>query len=379
MRGRFCLGVLLFAGLLLPLVSCNNTTGLDSIQVTPATNSMVLGGATLQLTATGKYGNAAHASTQNITTGVTWTSASTGIAQVGASTGLVTAEGNGTTTITATAMGFNGLASSSAAVTVTGGSGTVTGSTQGLVSLIIIPSSITVGNLQDTGNFLAIGTYSVAPEVRDVTNSVVWISSLPDVFPVDTNTGGNTGATAGIVTAYGSGANASIMAEVTDPVTQSIQYATASFSCPLVLPCPCPTCIPAIPATQCPNGPIAGSCYPGSQASALLSTVTVYNEGLNATNWEVTAPSATGTPNVMHCGPGWTLNGGTGGSVCVATYPVGFAPVLTAPAGTGNFGGWSVNCMPNPNPPSATGPNTCTVIIPSGTDPTNITVGAIFN
>jgi len=110
MRGRFCLGVLLFAGLLLPLVSCNNTTGLDSIQVTPATNTMVLGGATLQLTATGKYGNAAHASTQNITTGVTWTSASTGIAQVGASTGLVTAEGNGTTTITATAMGFNGLA-----------------------------------------------------------------------------------------------------------------------------------------------------------------------------------------------------------------------------------------------------------------------------
>ena len=322
MRGRFCLGVLLFAGLLLPLVSCNNTTGLDSIQVTPATNSMVLGGATLQLTATGKYGNAAHASTQNITTGVTWTSASTGIAQVGASTGLVTAEGNGTTTITATAMGFNGLASSSAAVTVTGGSGTVTGSTQGLVSLIIIPSSITVGNLQDTGNFLAIGTYSVAPEVRDVTNSVVWISSLPDVFPVDTNTGGNTGATAGIVTAYGSGANASIMAEVTDPVTQSIQYATASFSCPLVLPCPCPTCTPVIPATQCPTGPIAGSCYPGSQASALLSTVTVYNEGLNATNWEVTAPSATGTPNVMHCGPGWTLNGGTGGSVCVATYPV---------------------------------------------------------
>jgi hypothetical protein len=382
MRGRYCLVVLLFAGLLLPLVSCTNNDGLDSIQVTPATNSMVLGGTTLQLTATGTYGNKAHASTQDITTEVTWSSASTGIAQVGASTGLVTAEGNGTTTITATARGFNGVVSSSASVTVTGGSGTVNGSTQGLVSLIIIPSSITVGNLQDTGNFLAIGTYTVAPEVRDVTNSVVWLSSLPNVFPVDTNTGGDTGATAGIVTAYGSGTNATIMAEVTDPVTKSIQYATASFSCPLVLPCPCPTCTPVIPATQCPNGPVAGTCYPGSQASALLSTVTVYNEGLNNTNWEVTAPSATGTPNVIHCGPGWTLNGGTGGSVCVSTYPIGTPFILTAPAGAGAFGGWSSNCTPVVSPTNLTpttitqnGPNYCEL------NPTtfNETVGAIFN
>jgi len=59
--------------------------------------------------------------------------------------------------------------------------------------------------------------------------------------------------------------------------------------------------------------------------------------------------------------------------------PVWFRASLDCASRNGNFGGWSVNCMPNPNPPSATGPNTCTVIIPSGTDPTNITVGAIFN
>jgi|SRR5271166_5916359 len=381
MRGHFCFGVLLVTSLLLPLVSCSNG-GLDSIQVTPASNAMVLGGTTLQLTATGTYGNKAHASSQDITTAVTWSSASTGIAQVGASTGVVTAEGNGTTTITATAKGFNGIVSSSASVTVTGGSGTTTGNSQGLVSLIIIPSSITVGNLQDTGNFLAIGTYTVAPQVRDVTNSVVWLSSLPNVFPVDTNSGGNTGATAGVVTAYGSGTNATILAEVTDPVTKSIQYASASFSCPLVIPCPCPTCNPVIPASQCPNGPVAGSCYPGSQASALLSTVTVYNEGLNNTNWEVTAPSATGTPNVIHCGPGWTLNGGTGGSVCVSTYPIGTPFVLTAPAGTGAFGGWSSNCTPvvspsnlTPTTISQTGPNYCELDLTTS----NETVGAIFN
>jgi hypothetical protein len=97
-----------------------------------------------------------------------------------------------------------------------------------------------------------------------------------------------------------------------------------------------------------PDLPVTyGSCFPGSEASSLLSTITVYNEGLNTTNWLVTAPSATGTADVIHCGPGWT---GTGGSVCVATYPIG-------------------------TPPTAAGPNTCTIIPTTS----NETVGAIFN
>jgi hypothetical protein len=122
-----------------------------------------------------------------------------------------------------------------------------------------------------------------------------------------------------------------------------------------------------------PDLPVTyGSCFPGSEASSLLSTITVYNEGLNTTNWLVTAPSATGTADVIHCGPGWT---GTGGSVCVATYPIGTPVILTAPAGTGAFGGWSSNCTPSPNPPTAAGPNTCTIIPTTS----NETVGAIFN
>ncbi len=130
----------------------------------------------------------------------------------------------------------------------------------------------------------------------------------------------------------------------------SIQTATATFGCPLVLPNP-------------PN--VAGTCYPGSEASSLLSTITVYNEGLNTTNWLVTAPSATdgtapaGNPpanppatviqDVIHCGPGWAANGGSGGSVCVSTYPSSPAVsvVLTAPTQAGvNFGGWSSSCTP---------------------------------
>jgi hypothetical protein len=221
-----------------------------------------------------------------------------------------------------------------------------------------MPSSITVGNLQATGQFLAIGTFSTPPTVRDLTDSVTWISSSPSVFPVNTNSAGNAGTTAGIVTAYGSG-TAVIIAEATNASDGSIQTATTTFSCPLVLPNP--------PVT-------AGSCYAGSEAPALLATLTVYNEGANSTNWLVTAPSATGTQDVLHCGPGSNA-AGFGGSVCVATYPVGTVVTLTAPAQTGVFfGGWSSNCTPNPNPPTAAGPNTCKVTLT-----TNDTVGAIFN
>jgi hypothetical protein len=223
---------------------------------------------------------------------------------------------------------------------------------------MIIPSSITVGNLQDTGNFLAVGTFSAAPFVRDLTNTVSWRSSAPDVFPVDSNNSAAepVGATAGVVTAYGSG-GATIIAEATSS-DGSLQTATATFNCPLVLPNP-------------PTTP--GSCYPGSQAPALKATITVYNEGLNTTNWEVTAPSATGTPDVIHCGPGW---GGTGGSVCAAPYPIGTTVTLTAPATGAAFGGWSYNCAPTA-PITAAGPNSCTVTI-SPSNP-NVTVGAIFN
>jgi uncharacterized protein YjdB len=548
MRNKLLLAALLCVGLMVPLTGCTNPTGLDSISLSPSSQSLAIG-QTVQLTATGSYGNANHIKTQTVTTGVTWSSSSDAVATVSAS-GLVTAMGVGSASITASAQGFNGPVSSTATVTVGGtgtggtlatiavvpgaqsvstlgqttqftaigttstgateyltnvvtwsssdagvatigaatglatavGPGTATitalfnsqsstisgiatltvsasasgevtaltvtptaesisasaqtaqlialgtiGTTQlpqnytdkvtwassipsvatvtssGLVqgvsagtttitalytnqdnsvasasatitvtstaapepllSLAIIPSGgITVGNLQDTGNFLAIGTFSTAPYVRDLTNSVTWLSSAPEVFPVITGNNGvaNPGAPAGTVTAYGAG-TATIIAEATDPATGSIQTATSTFTCP----------IPSSP-------PQPGQCYQGSQTPSLLATVTVYNEGLNTTNWEVTGPSATNTPDVIHCGPGWALNGGTGGSVCVATYPVGTTVTLTAPNTGANFGGWSSSCTTiNPNPSTAAGPNTCSFTI-SGTNP-NISIGAIFN
>jgi hypothetical protein len=172
------------------------------------------------------------------------------------------------------------------------------------------------------------------------------------------------------VTAFGNG-SAAIIAEATSS-DGTIQTATATFNCPLVLPDP--------PLT-------AGSCFPGSQANSLISTITVYNEGLNTTDWQVTAPSATGTPDVIHCGPGWSLNGGAGGSVCTASYPNGTTVILTAPASAGAFGGWSSNCTPVV-PITAAGPNSCSIVVgnvtASGTPDFNVgnsnqTVGAIFN
>jgi hypothetical protein len=324
---------------------------LTSISIIPGSQSVSASGQTGQFIALGTFSNGV---TENIggMSQLTWMSSIPSVATVSA-TGLVSGVSAGTSTVTALWTNTNAsVVSATATVTVL-----LTTAPEPLLSLAIIPSSLTVGNLQDTGNFLAIGTFSTPPYVRDLTNSVIWLSSFPNSFPVDTaSTPANPGAPGGLVTAYGTG-GATIIAEVT-AADGTIQTATATFNCPLILPDP-------------PTQP--GSCYPGSETSALLSTVTVYNEGLNTTKWLVTAPSATGTPNVIHCGPG----SASGGSVCVATYPVGSPITLTAPAQPGvSFGGWSSNCTSiGPNPSSAAGPNTCTLSPATSSE----TVGAIFN
>jgi len=350
------------------------------VSVTPDAEALSASGQTSQFVALGTSGSTGLETDVTSSSLIKWSSSIPTVASISA-TGLATGLSAGTTTINAELTNPDGtVVSSQATVTVS-----ITPAPEPLLSLTVIPSSITVGNLQDTGQFLAIGTYATPPYVRDLTNSpdLQWISDVPSVFPVDTNTGGNAGATAGLVTAFGNG-SANIIAEATNPSDGTIQTATATFNCPLTLPNP--------------NGnpPTPGSCYPGSQAFALLSTLTIYNEGLNTTAWEVTAPSATGTADVLHCGPGWTASGEPGGSVCVATYPLGTTVILTATGG--NFGGWSYNCTPsdsqgNPLPGptyyTAAGPNYCTVTFSQAVydsngnliEPpnTNVSVGAIFN
>jgi uncharacterized protein YjdB len=359
-------------------VSGGTTQQFTAVSITPSSQALSASGQTSQLIALGTTGTTGLQQDVTNSTQVKWTSSIPSIATVSAS-GLVTGVSAGNSIITAVLTNSDGsVVSSTASVAVS-----ITAAPEPLLSLTIIPSSLSVGNLQGTGQFLAIGTYSTPPYVRDLTNSpnLTWISSFPNDFPVNTNSGGNSGATAGIVTAYANG-SAVIIAEAKNPLDGTIQTATAQFNCPLVEPTP-----PTPPTATSPGSPgTPGSCFPGSQAPGLLQTLTVYNEGLNPNNptgpnpgnWLVTASSASGTPNVIHCGPGWTVNGNTTGSVCSATYPLNTTVVLTAPAQPGvAFGGWSYNCTPNPVSPNPVGPNTCTITITDTN--TQVTVGAIFN
>jgi Bacterial Ig-like domain (group 2)/Divergent InlB B-repeat domain len=347
------------------LIGCDNS-GLNSVQVSPASQSLTVG-QTAQLKAVGTFGNAKHPSTEDITSSASWSSTVPAVATV-SSSGLVTAVGAGTTTITASATAYSGHVSSSAGITVTASSGGTNGGSGGnILSLTIIPSGIVFGSLTQSGQFLAIGTFSAAPTVRDLTNSVKWLTSQPNKYPVTNYSNSATGTgtqNGGVVSAYEASVGnvgAIITAEATDS-SGSIAVATANVGCPLILPNP-------------PSTP--GSCY--QAIPQLLSTLTVYNEGLNPNtpelggNWLVTAPSATGTAAVLHCGPG-SPGAGLGNSVCTATYPLGTAVTLTAPAQTGvKFGGWSSNCLNATLNP--TGPNTCTVNLSAS----DATVGAIFN
>ncbi len=375
------------------------TNDYTSLSIVPGSQSLTASGQKGNFIALAVKGSTGLADDVTNSSSLTWESSAESVATVtsGLTTGdgVVTGKNSGNATITGLLTNpDNSVINSTASVSVS-----VTGPPpEPITSLNIIPNSITVDDFYLTGQFLAIATYSTAPYVKDVTNdpATTWISTEPELFPVDTNSGGNAGASAGLVTAYASG-GAVIVAESTSK-DKTIQSATATFNCPEILPLP---------------GVTNPSCYPNEPpAPTLLATLTVYNEGLNTTQWLVTAPSATGTPDVVHCGPGWvptTQQPGTG-SVCTATYPMD----VTTPAGTpgivltatgGQFGGWSYNCLPSdaqgnllplpPPPPwTAAGPNYCVLpfygtytyvdpitmqTITVTVDGINQTVGAIFN
>ncbi len=370
MRDRSSLGALLLIGIVVSLTGCGNPTGLDSIQVSPANQALTVG-QTAQFMATGTYGNAKHPSTQTISTGITWSTSAPAVATV-SSSGLATAVGAGTATISASADGYAGPVVSSATVAVTAPSGGIAG--EPLLSIVVLPGSITINDLLGTGQYLAYGTFSTPPTVMDITNGinhngyvapVTWISGAQTIFPV--NSSGAPGSTGGLVTAVGSG-TAAVYAVAANPDGTIVYSPSVTFNCPYV------AYDPGNPTATPPVLPTLGSCNDHTIASGLLVTLTVFNAGLNQSNWLVTAPSATGTPNVIQCGPGAP----NGASICTATYPLGTTVTLTAPAQSGvSFGGWSWDCTPT-LPVTAAGPNQCQVTL--GTvDTSNISVGAIFN
>ena len=208
------------------------TEKFTAVSITPSSQALSASGQTAQFIALGTSGSGGLQTNVTSSSQITWSSSSPSIASVSA-TGLATGLRAGTTTVSAQLTNADGtVVSNSVAVTVS-----LTAAPEPLLSLTIIPSSITVGNLQDTGNFLAVGTFSTVPYVRDLTDSVTWLSSSPDVFPVNSNNSATlpVGSTAGVVTAYGNG-SATIIAEAKNPADGTIQTATAQFNCPLIQP-----------------------------------------------------------------------------------------------------------------------------------------------
>jgi hypothetical protein len=356
MFDRLVVRALVLSGLVLSIAGCGNPQGLDSIQVSPAAQSITVG-QTAQFGATGTFGNANHPSTKDVTASVTWTSSTPSVATVNSS-GLVAAVGVGSTVITASATAFNGPISSSATVSVTasGSGSTSTGGggvigTEPLTSINIVPGGTTVSNKGMTGQYLAFGTYSTAPYVRDLTNVVTWISLAPEVASI--NSTGTPGQVGGLATAMGYTGDSVIYAEASNPDGTIVLSNPQTFTC---------------------KDSVTSVCNQ-AVAHPQFATLTVFHAGSNTTTWLVTAPSGTGVPNLIHCGPGST----SGGSVCTGVYETGSTVTLTeSPTGTG-FGGWSsgdgapgVGCVVASGTTLLNSP-TCTVTLIG-----NTSIGAIF-
>jgi hypothetical protein len=141
---------------------------LQSIAVTPASPSIAKG-LTQQYTATGTYSDN---STQNLTSQVTWASATTTVATITASGGLATGAGLGTSNITAT---LNGVTSPTDVLTVTAPT---------LQSIAVTPPnpSIARGLAQQ---FTATGTYSDS-STQNLTASVTWASATTTTATIST-------------------------------------------------------------------------------------------------------------------------------------------------------------------------------------------------
>lgn len=134
---------------------------LVSIAITPATPSIAKG-TTQQFAAIGTYSDA---STQNITSSVTWLSSNTSTATISNAAenkGLATGVSPGLTTITATM----GNVSGNTSLSVTNAS---------LVSIVVSPPDAQIAQ-GTTQQFTAVGVFSDA-STQNVTNSVTWSSS----------------------------------------------------------------------------------------------------------------------------------------------------------------------------------------------------------
>ena len=194
---------------------------LQSIAVSPA-NPSVPNGETEQFTATGTYSDN---STQNLTSQVTWASATPSVATISdtsGSQGLATGVALGTTTISAT---LNGVA----------GSTVLTVSAAVLQSIAVSPANPSVAK-GETEQFTATGTYSDNSK-QNLTSQVTWVSATPSVATIS-GASGSQGLATGValgtstISATLNGVVGSTVLTVSAAVLQSIAVSPANPSLP---------------------------------------------------------------------------------------------------------------------------------------------------
>ena len=161
---------------------------LTSISVTPGTPS-VAAGLTEQFKATGGYSDG---SSSDLTSSVTWSSATAGVATINGS-GLATSKIQGSATITAT----SGTVSGSTTLTVTAAT---------LVSITVTPVTVQLGA---TTQMQATGTYT-DQSTQDLTGTATWSASNGYVANVSST---------GLVTSVGAGST---------PVTAAVSGQTVT-------------------------------------------------------------------------------------------------------------------------------------------------------
>jgi plastocyanin/uncharacterized protein YjdB len=188
-----------------------NSASVQSIAVTPA-NPTILKGHTEAFTATGTLTDA---STQDLTSQVTWASATQSTATI-TPAGVATGVAQGTSTISATL----GNVSGSTTLTVT---------LPTLESIAVTPAgpSIAKGLTQQ---FSAMGTFS-DNSTQDLTGSVLWASATSTVATI-TQAGVATGVAQGtsVISASMNGVSGSTTLTVTAPVLQSITVNPAGMT-----------------------------------------------------------------------------------------------------------------------------------------------------
>lgn len=190
---------------------------LSTVAITPATQALNTFGEMGQFIAIGTY-SSGMPSTVDMTNGVTWSSSDLSVATITAS-GLATAVGNGTTTITAIAKAASGsVIPTTAIVTV---SNALAGGPKGdLTSIAISPGSQPLTLFGQTGQFLAIGSYSGGAPTQNITGLSAWTSSNVSVATISPS---------GLASAVADGIT-TITAIATAPISHAVILSTATVT-----------------------------------------------------------------------------------------------------------------------------------------------------